>query len=233
MTEVRSVEPVALAQGVAIAETTESAVTDVACRVLDIVVSATLLVLLLPFIAIAALAIRLDSPGPALFRQRRLGHRMQPFMVNKFRTMTAGARDDTHREYIHRLIEDGETAPDGERGLFKLEADDRVTRLGRFLRRSSIDELPQLWNVLCGHMSLVGPRPPIPYEVERYPAEWFARFAVKPGLTGLWQISGRSELGLHEMVGLDVEYVARRSFWFNVSILAHTVPVVLNGRGAV
>ena len=107
-----------------------------------------------------------------------------------------------------------------------------MTRLGRVLRRLSLDELPQLWNVLRGEMSLVGPRPPIPYEVKHYPAHWFERFVVKPGVTGLWQVSGRSELTLEEMVGLDVEYVRRRSLWLNVKIIARTIPVVLSTRGA-
>ena len=110
--------------------------------------------------------------------------------------------------------------------------DDRVTRVGRFLRKSSLDELPQLWNVLRGDMSLVGPRPPIPYEVEHYPPHWFERFAVKPGMTGLWQVSGRSELTLEEMIALDVEYARSRSLWLNVKILLRTVPVVFVGRGA-
>jgi lipopolysaccharide/colanic/teichoic acid biosynthesis glycosyltransferase len=110
--------------------------------------------------------------------------------------------------------------------------DERVTRVGAVLRRTSLDELPQLWNVLRGEMSLVGPRPPIPYEVEHYPSHWFARFAVKPGVTGLWQVSGRSELTLEEMVRLDVEYARRRSLWLNIRILARTVPAVLSGRGA-
>jgi lipopolysaccharide/colanic/teichoic acid biosynthesis glycosyltransferase len=115
---------------------------------------------------------------------------------------------------------------------FKLAGDERVTRVGRLLRRTSLDELPQLWNVLRGDMSLVGPRPPIPYEVEHYPAHWFPRFAVKPGLTGLWQVSGRSELTLEQMVALDIEYVQRRSPLLNLSILARTVPAVLSTRGA-
>ncbi len=109
--------------------------------------------------------------------------------------------------------------------------DERITRVGRFLRRSSLDELPQLWNVLRGDMSLVGPRPPIPYEVEHYPDALVRRFAVKPGMTGLWQVNGRSELTLEEMIALDVEYVRRRSFWLNVWILLRTVPAVLLARG--
>ncbi len=115
---------------------------------------------------------------------------------------------------------------------FKLAGDDRITRVGRFLRSSSLDELPQLWNVLRGDMSLVGPRPPIPYEVDHYPAHWFRRFEVKPGITGLWQVSGRCELTLEQMIELDVEYVERRSLRLNVWILLRTLPAVLTSRGA-
>jgi lipopolysaccharide/colanic/teichoic acid biosynthesis glycosyltransferase len=205
---------------------------NVACRALDLALSSALLVILMPLMLAIALAIRLDSPGPALFRQRRLGRQLAPFTVHKFRTMYSGARHDTHQKFVLSLIA-GDVPPEANGGpRFKLSRDDRVTRLGRILRRTSLDELPQLWDIVVGHMSLVGPRPPIPYEVEHYPAHWFARFAVKPGLTGLWQVSGRSELALDEMIRLDVEYVERRSFWFNVRILVRTVPVVLSGRGA-
>jgi lipopolysaccharide/colanic/teichoic acid biosynthesis glycosyltransferase len=130
-----------------------------------------------------------------------------------------------HRDYMLALIESGTPAP-------KLAGDARVTRFGNFLRRTSLDELPQLWNVLRGDMSLVGPRPPIPYEVEHYPPHWFARFEVKPGVTGLWQVSGRSEVSLEEMIELDVEYVRRRSVLLNLWILVRTVPAVLSMRGA-
>jgi lipopolysaccharide/colanic/teichoic acid biosynthesis glycosyltransferase len=125
--------------------------------------------------------------------------------------------------------------PTGDDGkpLFKMAADTRITRVGRILRRTSLDELPQLWNVLRGDMSLVGPRPPIAYEVENYPSHWFARFDVKPGLTGLWQVKGRSQVPLEEMVALDIEYVRRRSLWLNIWILLCTIPAVLKMRGAV
>jgi lipopolysaccharide/colanic/teichoic acid biosynthesis glycosyltransferase len=205
---------------------------ELSCRVLDIAGAAVMLVVLAPLLAAIAALVRLDSPGPALFRQRRLGRDAEPFTVNKFRTMHNGADHDAHRAFVLGLIA-GERPqrPDGG-SPFKLVGDERVTRLGALLRRSSLDELPQLWNVLRGEMSLVGPRPPIPYEVESYPPHWFARFAVKPGITGLWQVNGRSEVPLEEMVRLDVEYARRRSLWFNIAILARTVPAVLNGRGA-
>ncbi len=205
---------------------------DAPLRALDVVLCAVLLVALAPLLALIALAIRIDSPGPVLFRQRRVGRDLEPFTVNKFRTMHDGVGHDTHRAFVLGLIagEQPERPDGGPR--FKLVGDERVTRLGRLLRRSSLDELPQLWNVLRGDMSLIGPRPPIPYEVEHYPAHWFARFAVKPGLTGLWQVSGRSDLTLEQMVALDVEYVERRSLRLNLSILVRTVPAVLSGKGA-
>jgi lipopolysaccharide/colanic/teichoic acid biosynthesis glycosyltransferase len=211
----------------------ESKASAAACRALDVAVSAVLLLVLLPvFLALAA-AIRLDSPGRVLYRQRRVGRGQDPFMVNKFRTMHSGAGHETHRQYVIGLIAgQSDDADEGEPNFFKMANDDRVTRVGHFLRKSSLDELPQLWNVLRGDMSLVGPRPPIPYEVEHYPAHWFDRFAVKPGMTGLWQVSGRSELTLEEMIALDIEYARSRSLWLNVKILARTVPVVLIGRGA-
>jgi lipopolysaccharide/colanic/teichoic acid biosynthesis glycosyltransferase len=139
--------------------------------------------------------------------------------------MQHGADHDVHRDYMLALIESGTPAP-------KLAGDARVTRFGAFLRRTSLDELPQLWNVLRGEMSLVGPRPPIPYEVDHYPPHWFERFLVKPGVTGLWQVSGRSEVSLEEMIELDVDYARRRSVLLNVWILLRTIPAVLSQRGA-
>ena len=215
----------------------ESKYSAVACRALDVAVSAVLLLVLLPVFLILAAAIRLDSNGRVLYRQRRIGRHQEPFTVNKFRTMHSGAGHETHREFVLGLIareqqRSATQAQDKESNFFKMANDTRVTRVGRFLRKSSLDELPQLWNVLRGDMSLVGPRPPIPYEVEHYPSHWFDRFAVKPGMTGLWQVSGRSELGLEEMVALDVEYARSRSLWLNLKILARTVPAVFAGRGA-
>jgi lipopolysaccharide/colanic/teichoic acid biosynthesis glycosyltransferase len=198
---------------------------DVACRSLDVVATLLFLLVLAPLLALVALIIKIDSPGPVFFRQQRVGRDQRPFLVTKFRTMQHGADHDVHRDYMLALIESGTPAP-------KLAGDARVTRFGGLLRRTSLDELPQLWNVLWGDMSLVGPRPPIPYEVDHYPAHWFERFQVKPGLTGLWQVSGRSEVSLERMIELDAEYVRRRSLLVNVWILLRTVPAVLSARGA-
>ena len=207
--------------------------TAVTCRLLDIGLAAVALVLLSPVLLVIAIAIRLDSPGRVLFRQERLGRRLEPFTINKFRTMTDGAAHDTHRRFVIGLITaNGAPQPADHRMMFKLTKDERITRVGRFLRRSSLDELPQLFNVLKGSMSLVGPRPPIPYEVEHYPAHWYGRFAVKPGLTGLWQVSGRCELTLEEMIRLDIDYAQRRSLWLNAWIILRTPMVVLHGTGA-
>ncbi|HEU4906637.1 MAG TPA: sugar transferase [Solirubrobacterales bacterium] len=205
---------------------------DAIVRLFDLVVAVTLLVLLAPVCAAIAIAIKLDSSGSPIFRQRRCGRGVREFTVLKFRTMRCDTAADPHRSYVLDVIA---TNGDGERdsGLQKLEDDDRVTRVGVFLRRFSLDELPQLWNVLRGEMTLVGPRPPIPYEVDFYPPHWLGRLSVKPGLTGLWQVSGRNELNYAEMVQLDLEYVSRRSLWLNTTILARTFAVVLTGRGAV
>lgn len=190
------------------------------------------LVVLAPLLLVIAVVIKLESPGPVVFRQKRVGRSLRVFTVNKFRTMRAGAAHDAHRLFVQGLIAGDHPPEVAGRPRFKMTSDDRITRVGRILRRTSLDELPQLWNVLRGDMSLVGPRPPIGYEVERYPAHWFARFQVKPGLTGLWQVSGRCELTLEQMIALDLEYVGRRSVILNMWILLRTVPAVLSLRGA-
>ena len=193
-------------------------------------IAGTALLVLVPVLAVAAIAVRLSSPGPVLFRQRRLGRHMQPFTVLKFRTMRADADSALHRDYVRSLIgtQPPENAPDN---LYKLVIDPRVTRVGRFLRSWSLDEVPQLWNVLRGEMSLVGPRPVIEYEVEQYPDWYLRRFAVKPGLTGLWQVSGRNEKTYEEMVRYDIEYAERRSLWMDLRILARTALVVMRRQG--
>jgi lipopolysaccharide/colanic/teichoic acid biosynthesis glycosyltransferase len=203
---------------------------SLARRALDVSVAGTVLLLMVPVIAIAAIAVRLSSPGPVLFRQRRLGRHMEPFTVLKFRTMRADADSALHRDYVRSLIgtQPPEDAPDN---LYKLVIDPRVTRVGRFLRSWSLDEVPQLWNVLRGEMSLVGPRPVIEYEVEQYPDWYLRRFAVKPGLTGLWQVSGRNEKTYEEMVRYDIEYAERRSLWLDLRILARTALVVMRRQG--
>ncbi len=204
---------------------------DRTIRMIDLLSSLVMLVLLAPILLIAATAVKLTSPGPALFRQRRLGHGGHPFTVLKLRTMKADANETRHRDYVHQLI-NSEAAQCPERDeLYKLVADDRVTRVGRLLRKTSLDELPQIWNVVRGEMSLVGPRPVIPYEAEIYPAWYRERFEVKPGITGLWQVSGRNERTYEEMVALDIEYARRRSLSMYLSILLRTVPAVLFRRG--
>jgi lipopolysaccharide/colanic/teichoic acid biosynthesis glycosyltransferase len=203
--------------------------TETAIRSLDLLCASLLLILLAPLLLVVVALVKLDSRGPAIFRQRRIGRQLAPFEVAKFRTMHVGVDADPHRTHVERMIDAG---ANGSRPMAKLEEDDRVTRIGSLLRRTSIDELPQLWNVFKGEMSLVGPRPPIQYEVERYPAEAFRRFAVRPGITGLWQVRGRSLLTFHQMIALDTEYVERRSLPLNLKILLLTVPTVIHGKGA-
>ena len=196
-------------------------------RLIDLSVGGLALVVLGPAMLLIALLVRLTSPGPALFRQVRVGYLEQPFVMLKFRTMRAGCDDTVHREYNRRELS-GEDPRDGGGGLYKLDRDDRITPVGRFLRRSSLDELPQLINVMRGEMALVGPRPALAWEVELYRPHHHERFLVKPGITGLWQVSGRNRLSMIEALDLDVEYVRRRSVGLDVRILARTLPAVLN-----
>jgi lipopolysaccharide/colanic/teichoic acid biosynthesis glycosyltransferase len=204
-------------------------VTECARRSLDILVTACLLLAFAPLLVLIALAIRIDTSGPAIFRQRRVGRGLREFTVFKFRTMHNDADSSPHRQYVQALIGDDRTPERGR--LYKLSVDERVTRVGRFLRSWSLDELPQLINVLRGQMALVGPRPVIPYEVEMYPDDYLRRFDVKPGLTGLWQVSGRNERTYEEMVRFDLEYAAGASLLLDLRILAKTVPVVLGRQG--
>jgi lipopolysaccharide/colanic/teichoic acid biosynthesis glycosyltransferase len=205
----------------------------IARRTLDLLIAVLAIVLLLPFLLLICLLIWLDSPGPVIFRQLRLGRDLKPFTVRKFRTMSIDADPQPHREYVRGLIAgDRESPRHGDARLFKLVVDGRITRVGRMLRRLSLDELPQLWNVVRGDMSLVGPRPVIPYEVDHYPGWYRERFAVKPGMTGLWQVSGRNERTYEEMVRFDVEYVRRESLWLYLGILFKTAWVVFLRRGA-
>ena len=170
-------------------------------RTVDILFSCLLVVVLAPLLLAVAIAIRIDSSGPVLFRQRRLGRDMEPFTVLKFRTMDDGVSADAHKAYIARLANGDE-----DDGLKKLTSDPRVTRVGAILRKLSIDELPQLFNVIGGSMSLIGPRPALGYELEHYQPRHYERFLVRPGLSGLWQVSGRNQLGFNEMLDLDAEY---------------------------
>ncbi len=192
-------------------------------RALDVAGAALGLTLGAPFLAFIAVAIRCDSPGPALFRQTRVGIGGEEFQMLKFRSMRAGSEDE-----LDDLREMNEV--DGP--IFKIRDDPRITRVGRILRRHSLDELPQLRNVLRGEMSLVGPRPPIPSEVSRYQDWHMQRLEVRPGLTGLWQVSGRSLLSFDEQVLLDIHYVENWSLWLDLKILLRTIPQVLLANGA-
>ncbi|MDQ4144742.1 MAG: sugar transferase [Actinomycetota bacterium] len=198
-------------------------------RTLDLFLATTLLLVLLPVLLVAALAIKLDSPGPILFRQPRLGAGGRRFSCLKLRTMVMSDDDDNHRSYVRAMIRSA--APPVE-GLFKLRTNPRITRVGRFLRRYSIDEAPQLWNVLRGDMSVVGPRPPVLLEAEAYGDVDWQRLRVKPGLTGLAQIRGRSGLRFDQIVAADVEYADSWSLWLELKILFFTPFAVVSGRGA-
>ena len=200
-------------------------------RIFDAVVASVLVCLLSPIILIVWLLVRTTSPGGVIFRQVRIGRYGRPFVMFKFRTMHDGCPDDIHREYVRKLLTD-ERAPTDASGIYKLVADPRVTRVGRLLRRTSLDELPQLINVVRGDMSLVGPRPALPWEAELLTAAHLARFLAVPGVTGLWQTSGRNTLTMLDGLRLDLEYVRRQSFLLDLVILAKTVPAVLTARGA-
>lgn len=210
-----------------------AAVASAAKRLLDVAGAGAGLLLLAPVFAVVALLVRLDSKGPAFFRQQRVGLNGEPFRMLKFRTMLCGNDADVHRQYVTRLIREGTTDLKGESGCYKLDDDDRITRVGQVLRRFSIDELPQLVNVLAGDMSLVGPRPPLDYEVALYDREAARRLETRPGMTGLWQVSGRNETTFAEMVDLDIAYIDGWSLSLDVRILMRTVSVVVTGRGAV
>jgi lipopolysaccharide/colanic/teichoic acid biosynthesis glycosyltransferase len=200
-------------------------------RAVDVALALVALIVLAPIMLAVALAVRLDSPGPLLFRQERCGRGRRPFTVLKFRTMYDGVSPEAHRRYIERLAR-AEAGADADAGLKKLVGDPRVTRVGAFLRRASLDELPQLFNVLKGDMSIIGPRPALEYELEHYRPEHFARFDVRPGLTGLWQVSGRNRIGFLGMLDLDVEYSRTTSPRVDAKILLRTPGAVVRGHAA-
>jgi len=206
---------------------------DALKRALDIAGSAALLVALSPLLLVIGALVKLTSAGPMLFRQTRVGRNMKPFEMLKFRTMRVNIKHDIHQEFVTNFIKSGSKAQPAASGVFKITNDPRVTSIGRFLRKTSLDELPQLWNVCRGDMSLVGPRPPLPYEVAEYQA-WHCRrvLEAKPGITGLWQVNGRSRTTFDEMVRLDLRYARTRSFWADVKILLATPAAVIAGKGA-
>ena len=212
-------------------------------RWMDVLLSGGLLVLLFPLWLLIAILIKLDSRGPVIFRQKRMGARrvrrgantawiLTTFVFYKFRSMFDGVDTAVHEAYIRDFVEGRLPDQPDEGGHFKLTGDPRVTRVGKILRKTSLDELPQLLNVLKGEMSLVGPRPVLPYEVGCYSSADYGRLAAPPGITGLWQVHGRCRVPFAEMVRLDREYIRKASLWLDLKLLLQTIPAVLSGRGA-
>lgn len=192
-------------------------------RMIDIAVSLIAVLVLIPLAAVVAVAIKLDSKGPVFFKQARVGRNGTLFTLYKFRSMHENA--DQIKQSLGHMNE-------AEGPVFKIKRDPRITKIGAFIRKTSLDELPQFMNVLRGEMSLVGPRPPLPQEVERYTDYQRGRLAVKPGLTCLWQVQGRSSVSFDRWVELDLEYIRRQSLWLDVTIMLKTIPAVLKGTGA-
>ena len=204
----------------------------------DYLAACCLLVPAAPLILLSALLVKLTSRGPAIYRQERLGHGGRPFVFYKFRSMTVGNDDSEHRVFTANFVKGDavggmDAKPAAGAAPFKIKSDSRITRLGAFLRRTSIDELPQLYNVLKGDMSLVGPRPALPYETQHYQA-WHLRriLTVRPGITGIWQVHGRSRVTFNEMVRMDLRYINECSLWLDLKILLKTIAVVLSTEGA-
>ena len=217
----------------AVGQSRYSAAESFGKRALDVTVSSLLLLLLAPVLAAIAIAIRLDSKGPALFRQSRVGLNERPFTILKFRTMTTGNDNSAHREFVVSMLRNDLTNED-ETGdqTFKLVDDPRITRLGGLLRRTSLDELPQLINVFKGEMTLVGPRPSLFYELEEYESRHRLRALSQPGMTGLWQVEGRSLLHMRDALELDAKYVESCSLKGDLKILARTPSALLTSRSA-
>jgi lipopolysaccharide/colanic/teichoic acid biosynthesis glycosyltransferase len=197
--------------------------TGVTKRLFDLTLASVALVVLSPLLAALWLAVRFTSAGPAVFCQQRLGRAEQPFTIYKFRSMRTGASDAIHREFVSKMLTDGPSAAPVD-GFYKLAADPRITPIGVWLRRTSLDELPQLVNVVRGDMSLVGPRPVLSWEAELFTDAARVRFQVRPGLTGLWQVSGRARLTMLQALELDAQYVYRQSLWLDMAIIARTIP---------
>jgi len=202
-------------------------------RAFDIAASLALLTILLPVFVTIAVLVKLKSPGPVFFRQKRIGQKAKPFTMLKFRSMYVNADNAIHQQYVSWFITASDQEKKSAAGVFKLTNDPRITPIGNFLRKTSLDELPQLWNVVRGDMSLVGPRPPLEYEVQKY-APWHCRRVLdaKPGITGLWQVTGRSRTTFDEMVRLDLRYARKVSVWTDIKILLATPRAVIMGKGA-
>ena len=217
-------------------------------RFLDVSLVLLSLITLAPIFILIAVLIKLDSSGPVIYKQGRVGAKLgflqdspswirRRFTIYKFRTMKNDAKATIHYEFVKAYINNDFSMSEIQamrkaNSMYKLVNDPRVTKMGRFLRRTSLDELPQFWNVLRGDMSLVGPRPPLPYEVEMYKPRHHQRLEALPGITGLWQIKGRSSTTFEEMVALDVDYIQKQSLWLDLKIMFGTFLVVLSRKGA-
>jgi lipopolysaccharide/colanic/teichoic acid biosynthesis glycosyltransferase len=222
-------------------------------RLIDIVVSLIAFIVLMPLMLIVAVSIALESPGPVIFSQKRVGARRRrrrgrteweivTFTFYKFRSMHYDNNPTIHKQFMKAFIkgdqqemlrvQNGASANGSKPKALKLVNDPRITRVGKIIRKTSLDELPQLWNVLKGDMSLVGPRPPIPYEVEEYEDWQRRRLEAIPGLTCLWQVDGRSTVSFNDQVRLDVEYIEKQSLWLDFRVLLQTIPAVVAGKGA-
>lgn len=200
-------------------------------RVLDCLIALALIILSSPFMLVIALAIKLFSPGPALFRQTRIGKDGQPFVMWKFRTMRYEAAQDLHRDYVRDLILNNHSPQSLGVKTLKLDSDPRITGLGKILRRFSLDELPQLFNVLRGEMSIVGPRPSLPYELELYQDWHKERLYVLPGITGLWQVTARNQVCFDDQVRIDLDYIQQMCLWLDLKIMLHTPFEMIKGKG--
>lgn len=206
----------------------------VAKRLLDVTLAIVLFTLLMPIMVIVAALVALDSPGPVLFKQKRVGQDGVHFDIYKFRSMCDKADTSVHQAAVKAFMQ-------GDRlnharttdAPYKLGDDKRITRLGKFIRRTSLDELPQLWNIIIGDMSFVGPRPPVPYEVAMYSPQAMKRLDGKPGLTGPWQVYGRGTVSYAEMVEMDITYLSNRSIWYDLKLIVLTVPAAVRGKGGV
>ena len=211
-----------------------SSVARVTKRSSDLLIATLAIAVLSPVWLVIALLIKLDSRGHVFYKQERVGMDGRVFLFYKFRTMRVAADDLAHREYQRQYIkgQPESNLGDSERPVYKLHTDPRITRVGRMLRRASVDEFPQLLNVLRGDMSIVGPRPPIPYEVESYELWHRKRLDMKPGITGLWQVSGRNRLPFDEMVRMDLYYIENWSLLLDIKIILHTLPVMWRGEDA-
>jgi exopolysaccharide biosynthesis polyprenyl glycosylphosphotransferase len=199
-------------------------------RVFDFFVALIAIILLSPVMLLVALAVKLDSKGPALFHQERIGEAGKPFQVYKFRSMRTDANDAVHRAAIAQFMQGQQIGGEGE-NKYKLTRDPRITRVGAFIRATSLDELPQLFNVLRGEMSIVGPRPAIRYEVEQYRYRHRYRLLVKPGITGIWQVYGRSKVDFETLVSMDLHYVTDGTFWLDLKLIVLTFGVVFKRSG--